>query len=290
MTYRDLWRSLLCVYGEGEAHAIADLVLAEAFGLSKTNALCGGVERLPADDAVRLQDVVRRLQDAEPVQYVLGRAGFCGREFLVRQGVLIPRPETAELCRWIVSENSGVERQRVLDIGTGSGCIAITLSLDLSAADVSAWDISPEAVAVARQNAGRLHAPVTIERHDILTAEPDSAAWNIIVSNPPYVCECEKTAMHANVLMHEPPASLFVPDTNPLLFYRAIARYAAVSLRPHGRLYFEINPLYAADTAQLLHEEGFDRIEIKKDEQGKERMISCHSPAFQRMEKIGSQS
>jgi len=222
-----------------------------------------------------LQAVMRRLHNAEPVQYVLGHAGFCGKDFRVRHGVLIPRPETEELCRWIAEENENSEAVKVLDIGSGSGCIAVTLALNLPQADVCAWDVSPEAILLTQENATLLNAHVTVERHDILSAEPNTAAWNIIVSNPPYICEKEKTMMHANVLMHEPPLALFVPDNDPLLFYRAIARYAAASLRPHGSLYFELNPLHAAETARMLRKEGFENIIIKRDEQGKERMVKA---------------
>jgi len=278
MNYRELWQRLTPLYTEGEAHAIADCVLQEVFGLSKADALCGGVEGLSAEAAARLEAIINRLRQAEPVQYVLGHATFCGREFVVRQGVLIPRPETEELCRWIACENEGRNRLRVLDIGTGSGCIAITLSLALNESEVTAWDISPEALRTASENAERLGADISIERHDALSLKPHPQAWDVIVSNPPYICEREKAAMHANVLSHEPALALFVPDAAPLLFYRKIAQYAAASLRPQGRLYFEINPQYAADTVALLREVGFSNVTIKRDEQGKERMMEAAPP------------
>lgn len=278
MNYREMWQRLTPLYSEGEAHAIADCVLQEAFGMTKADALCSGVEALDTAEATRLADIMRRLQDAEPVQYVLGRASFCGREFSLRPGVLIPRPETEELCRWIASENESHEPLRVLDIGTGSGCIAVTLALDLKSADVSAWDISPTTIATASENAERLGANIATERHDILTEKPSPSAWDVIVSNPPYICEREKAAMHANVLRHEPATALFVPDAAPLLFYRKIAKYAAASLRPQGRLYFEINPLFAKEMTAMLSETGFENIIVKRDEEGKERMMRAEVP------------
>lgn len=273
MYYKDLYKKLIPLYGEREARAVADTVLGTRFGLSKADILCGALERLAADERAELDRMFRRLEDAEPVQYVLGETGFCGRTFSVRSGVLIPRPETEELCALITAENEGKTGLKVLDVGTGSGCIAVTLAADMPQAEVSAWDISAEAIAIARENAGRNAVRVSLKEQDILTAEPSTDAWDIIVSNPPYICDSERKDMNRNVLDYEPHTALFVPDADPLLFYRAICRYAASSLRPGGRLYFEVNAAFAHETAELMRETGFKEVAVKHDMYGKERMV-----------------
>lgn len=273
MYYKDLYNKLIPLYGEREARAVADIVLGVRFGLSKADILCGAVERLTTDERAELDRMFRRLEDAEPVQYVLGEAEFCGRTFSVRPGVLIPRPETEELCALITSENMGKTVLKVLDVGTGSGCIAVTLAADMPQAEVSAWDISAEAIAIARENAERNAVRISLKEQDILTAEPSTDAWDIIVSNPPYICDSERKDMNRNVLDYEPHTALFVPDADPLLFYRAICRYAASSLRPGGRLYFEVNAAFAHETAALMRETGFKEVAVKRDMYGKERMV-----------------
>jgi len=271
--YKDYWSKLLPWYDEREAKAITDYVFSVRFGLSKADVLCGAVERMTADDRAELSRIFGRLAEAEPVQYVIGEAEFCGRQFSVRPGVLIPRPETEELCGLITSENKGMEGLRVLDVGTGSGCIAVTLAADMPQAEVSAWDISPEALAIAQENAIRNGVNVRLKKQDILTAAPQTGAWDVIVSNPPYICESEKKDMGRNVLDHEPHAALFVPDADPLLFYRAITGYAARSLRPGGRLYFEVNAAFARQTAELMRSMGFKDVAVRKDMYGKERIV-----------------
>lgn len=273
MTYRELWSRLAPVYGEGEAKAITSLVLGVRFGMSVADALCGAVGALGEDDAAVLRRMFGRLEKGEPVQYVLGQADFCGRAFRVRPGVLIPRPETEELCSWVVSDCSGRCGLSVLDIGTGSGCIAVTLALGMPGSRVTAWDISPVALAVAEENARLMGAGVTFVRQDALAADASGRAWDVIVSNPPYICDKEKTDMRSNVLGYEPHEALFVPDDSPLLFYRAIAAYASRSLRPGGRLYFEINPEYARDMEEMLRMAGFVGTETRTDMYGKERMV-----------------
>lgn len=274
MTYEDLWRRLTPVYDVGEAKAIVRYVLDVRFGMSATDVYCGKVTQLAADECIRLEEIMRRLAAAEPVQYVLGRADFCGRSFRVAPGVLIPRPETEELCDWVAADASGGgERQSVLDIGTGSGCIAITLSLNIPDAAVTAWDVSEAALAIARRNAAELGASVDMLVQDALRPPRDERKWDVIVSNPPYICRRESAAMERNVLEYEPPTALFVPDDDPLLFYRAIAGYAREALRHDGALYFEINPLYSADMLAMLREVGFGRVETRRDCFGKERMM-----------------
>lgn len=271
MTYRELWRTLEPLYGNGEARAVTDYVLDVCFGLSKADILCGAVEEMTAEKTAELNKIFGRLMESEPVQYVLGRAEFSGRWFNVRPGVLIPRPETEELCAWITADSKASGSPKVLDIGTGSGCIAITLQLDMPESKVTAWDISADALDVARENAQQLGANVNFVKQDALNAKPEGE-WDVIVSNPPYICEKEKKDMAVNVLEHEPHTALFVPDADPLLFYRAITRLAVQTLNKGGRLYFEINPIYADDTCRMMRAEGMTAVELRSDMYGKQRM------------------
>lgn len=271
MTYRELWRTLEPLYGNGEARAVTDYVLDVCFGLSKADILCGAVEEMTAEKTAELNKIFGRLTEGEPVQYVLGRAEFCGRWFSVRPGVLIPRPETEELCAWITADSKASTSPKVLDIGTGSGCIAITLQLDMPESKVTAWDISADALDVAHENAKQLGANVNFVKLDALNAKPEGE-WDVIVSNPPYICEKEKKDMAVNVLEHEPHTALFVPDADPLLFYRAITRLAVQTLSKGGRLYFEINPIYADDTCHMMRAEGMSAVELRSDMYGKQRM------------------
>ncbi len=267
MTFRDFWLPLSPLYGEAEACAIARLVMERRFGLSLSDVACGAVERLADEE---LAAISSRLLRGEPVQYVLGEADFCGRTFLVAPGVLIPRPETEWLCRKAIALMRNGADSSCLDIGTGSGCIACTLALE-GFSEVVAWDISERAIAIARANALSLGAKVTVLMQDALTPPLETHRWDIIVSNPPYVCEHEREAMHANVLNHEPATALFVPDDDPLLFYRAIARYAHRALKPGGTLLLEINPLHATALQDLLSSTGFSDVEIVNDVFGKRR-------------------
>lgn len=271
MTYRELWRTLEPLYGNGEARAVTDYVLDVCFGLSKADIMCGAVEEMTAEKTAELNKIFGRLMEGEPVQYVLGRAEFSGRWFNVRPGVLIPRPETEELCAWITADSKASASPKVLDIGTGSGCIAITLQLDMPESKVTAWDISADALDVARENAQQLGANVNFVKQDALNAKPEGE-WDVIVSNPPYICEKEKKDMAVNVLEHEPHTALFVPDADPLLFYRAITRLAVQTLNKGGRLYFEINPIYADDTCRMMQAEGMTAVELRSDMYGKQRM------------------
>jgi len=273
MTYGEVWRRLAAVYGEGEARAIARMVLDVRFGLSMTDICCGATERMSDEETAALEEMLRRMERAEPVQYVLGTAQFCGRDFRVRPGVLIPRPETEELCAWITASHGGDGgRKEVLDVGTGSGCIAVTLALDLPGADVTAWDISPVAADTARENALALGAKADIRIEDAL-CPPDGGRWDIIVSNPPYIYNRERADMERNVTEYEPHTALFVPDDRPLLFYEAIAAYARHTLRQGGMLYFEINPLCAGSMERMLAGKGFCGIECREDMFGKKRMM-----------------
>ena len=241
------------------------------FGLSMAEVLTGCVEQLPADELSSLQS---RLLKGEPVQYVLGCAEFFGRRFHVAPGVLIPRPETEELCRWILDDDRrDRHHDSILDIGTGSGCIACTLAAELPHAEVSAWDIAEKALSIAADNAQQTGVHVNFSRVDILRPVPPLEVWSTIVSNPPYICQKEQLDMAPHVLQHEPHQALFVPDDAPLLFYRAIASYAWQALKDDGRLFFELNPLYADDVANMLNAMGFTHTVIRKDQFDKERFI-----------------
>ena len=295
MTYHDICQRLTPLYGPQEAKAMTRLLLEDLFSLSFADILCGATEHLSDADTLRLQQSVDRLLDAEPLQYVTGTAFFCGHPFHVAPGVLIPRPET----EWIVDTAVNLvtsSAPRILDIGTGSGCIATSISLALADRHcyTEAWDISEDALRIAADNAERLGADVKFRRRDALRLEEDfpaeenqsgaevliadnasSASWDIIVSNPPYICNREAADMHANVLRHEPHLALFVPDTDPLLFYRAIARYAMRNLRKGGWLLFECNTLYAHDTAQMASDMGFATSVVEDDCFGKPRFVKA---------------
>lgn len=297
MTYNQLWKRLTVIYNEREAQAIVRTVLDALFGMSLTDICLGKVTQLSADDTTRLEKIMQRLEKSEPVQYVLGAEWFAGRLFDVAPGVLIPRPETEDLVKWACDEakekekedNSKEERGKeemevskkgeeapypsILDIGTGSGCIAITVALALPQARVTAWDISTDALAIAAGNAHRLGASVRFEHQDALSAPDDEERWDVIVSNPPYICDRERADMSDNVLSYEPELALFVPDNDPLLFYRAIAHYASKALKPGGRLLFETNTAYAHEVAQTMADEGFTAIEVRNDCFGKPRMV-----------------
>jgi release factor glutamine methyltransferase len=291
MEYEELWHRLTHIYDAGEAKAIVRWVLDVRFGLSWTDILCGKVTELSAHDQTELEKIMQRLEKGEPVQYIIGVADFFGRQFHVAPGVLIPRPETEELCRWILaSDKHGLTRTvreishqsdaNILDIGTGSGCIAITLALELPDAQVTAWDISDDAIRIAAGNAKSLGANVTFKHRDVLdsslfTLHSSLPKWDLIVSNPPYICEKEKSAMECNVLDHEPHLALFVPDDDPLLFYRAIAQYAAEALTAQGSLFFEVNPLYADDLVQMLRMMSYHDILIHQDQFGKSRFLKA---------------
>ena len=290
-TYQQLWQSLTPLYDAGEAQAIVRTVLDVKYGMTLTDIICGKVNELSADEERKLEEIIIRLQKGEPVQYVLGEADFAGRTFHVEPGVLIPRPETAELCQWIeedmavkstvssedFSEDSPQatdDARQILDICTGSGCIAITLGLNIPNSEVTGWDISEDALRIAQGNVKMLKARnVRIEYQDALALPKAAEAADLIVSNPPYICEKEKADMEKNVLEHEPSLALFVPNEDPLKFYRAIAEYASSALKSGGALYFEINPIYEKETREMLLKLDFKDIETKEDAFGKKRMM-----------------
>lgn len=263
-----------------ELQGIAYQVFEHLFDLSRTQVMIG-TEILPtAENEDRLAEIVTRLNRHEPVQYVLGEAYFFGRRFAVNNAVLIPRPETEELVHAVLQHPlpGKPDALSMLDIGTGSGCIATTLALELHPAKVYATDVSPRALQVAAQNANALHAPVTFLPHDILTAPLPFTNLSAVVSNPPYITEREQETMHANVLEHEPHLALFVPNDDPLLFYRAIATRAFTALAPRGLLAVEINEQYAAGVAEVFGAAGFTNINTVRDIPGKDRMVMAIKP------------
>ncbi|WP_455053808.1 N5-glutamine methyltransferase family protein [Leyella stercorea] len=337
MTYSEIWHRIATSYDDGEARAIARILIEELFGLSYADIVCGATEQLSADDTLRLDTAVRRIEQGEPLQHVLGYADFCGNRFCVNGSVLIPRPET----EWLVNEGAKLmdgciasdetqhkaphSPKRILDIGTGSGCIAISLKLRLGDAYVEAWDISEEALRTAQENADALKAEVVFRKRDALKAEvvfrkrdalkaeeeccseeeclqggalvssaptrqamdsinsneasTTAAPWDLIVSNPPYICDSERSAMDDNVLLHEPHTALFVPDDDPLRFYRAIARYALLTLNAGGSLLFECNTRYAEATGTMLRDMGFEEVTVSDDCFGLPRFVRGSSPS-----------
>jgi len=258
------------LYDIREARSIARLAVAERAGLPLSALLTDPGAPL---DAPWFDGTLRELAAGRPVQYVAGAAEFYGRRFAVREGALIPRPETEELADWIIRGERNA--RRVLDVGTGSGCIAATLALELPGAELFAADISDRALAVAAENCRRLGAAVTLRRADALRDLADlfPEEFDIVVSNPPYVPRSERGAMHVNVREYEPDEALFVPDDDPLLFYRAIARAGRRMLRPGGKLYFEIHHRAAGELRRLLAAEGYDGIVVREDFNLKPRML-----------------
>lgn len=272
-------RRLSTVYPDREARALARHILEMRFGITRTDLLSGQARTLSVEERHELENIVNRLLQKEPVQYILGQAEFCGHLFHVAPGVLIPRPETEELVQWIVHDHAANSPARLLDIGTGSGCIAVTLALNWPDAQITATDISDDALAIAQENAQQNKATVCFRQHDILTGQPIGRTedrWDIIVSNPPYIRESEREEMEHNVLDHEPRQALFVPDSRPLLFYESIGRYAVHALRRGGCLYVEINRAFGPDTVRLFYSMGFRTVELRKDLYGNDRMIKCH--------------
>ena len=264
---------------EREARATTLLLFESLFGFSTADVLIGRDDELSDIQKEHLSACVNRISHGEPVQYVLGQTFFCGLDLKVAPGVLIPRPETEELVRMIASDHEWLQKLRILDIGTGSGCIALALKQLLPNAEVTGWDISTEALAVAQENAKRTGLDVTSEQRDIfhqpMSDTTSEEQFDIIVSNPPYVCHSEAAQMEQNVLDHEPHTALFVPDDDPLLFYRAITSFATAALKPGGRIYFEINRRFPGEVSDLLKTSGFTDIKTYDDQFANPRFVSA---------------
>lgn len=256
-----------------EAQAMIRVICEDVFNYDPVDVALRQESELPEFAQDKVADIIARLRRHEPLQYIVGSARFHGHRFKVTPAVLIPRPETEQLVDIIVDENTASDL-RVLDMGTGSGCIAISLARALKFAQVEALDVSRDALAVARENAATLKAKVRFFESDMLSPQPP-ARYDIIVSNPPYICWSEREAMDRNVKDYEPGQALFVPDNDPLLFYKAIAPYAAQSLERGGRLYLEINQRFGNEVRRLLEDNGFDEVRIIEDSFGKVRFAAA---------------
>ena len=266
---------LSSIYAPEEVRTLTYWIIEHVCGLSLAQQLSAKDSHLTPEQQMAIQRIISRLERHEPIQYVLGECSFYGLMFYVNPSVLIPRPETGELVEHILN-NHRESNLRLLDIGTGSGCIAITLAQKLLHARVSAIDISPEAIATAERNARRNGVEIHFQCVDLFDPQlMFHDPFDLIVSNPPYVRQSEKSEMSPNVLDYEPHTALFVPDDDPLLFYRCAARRAKEWLAPGGRLYFEINAALAEEMVALLREEGYSHVCTWRDMQGKERFAAA---------------
>lgn len=274
-TARAIRLRLTPLYGEGEAKAMTRLIFHSLKGWSATDMIIHAGDEVSEYIAEKIESILSRLSRNEPIQYILGEAYFYGMNLHVERGVLIPRQETEELVDMIVKSRGKESDLRVLDIGTGSGAIAIALSRNLPFSKVTAIDISPEALRIAEGNAEKMKAHIRFLEADVFDFKPEAESLDIIVSNPPYIDDSERKDMDANVLDYEPHNALFVPDDNPLIFYSRIATIAVDALVSGGSLYFEINPRHCEDLKALLRNERFADIEAIKDIHGKERFISA---------------
>lgn len=267
-------QQLTACYEPREAAALTRIVCCEILGQSSTDYYLDKDIILSVNEEENIQSILQRLLHFEPIQYIQQKAPFCGHEFKVAPGVLIPRPETEELISLILKEIT--PDAAILDIGTGSGCIAISLAKALPQAKVSAWDISEKALDIARSNNEALNTQVVFEQHDVLSYQPQEARrFDVIVSNPPYVTEKEKNDMEENVLNWEPSLALFVPDSDPLLFYRKIAELGLSLLSDHGKLFFEINRAYGTETVKMLKGLGYHSARTWKDFFSNERFVTA---------------
>ncbi|MBR5475899.1 MAG: peptide chain release factor N(5)-glutamine methyltransferase [Bacteroidaceae bacterium] len=260
-------------YSAGEISALTRILATELLGVKESTFFLKDAVELDNEKQLLLDNALADLKVHRPIQHILGYENFCGLQFEVNGSVLIPRPETQELVAWIADDAQGCKN--ILDIGTGSGCIAISLAQKLKGCRVTAWDISTEALAVARKNSANNGCNVTFEQRDILSYTPKKECFDIIVSNPPYIKEEEKAIMEANVLDWEPQLALFVPNETPLLFYRAIAEKALTMLCSSGKLYFEINRAYGKEICAMLQSLGYRDIELRKDFADNDRMIKA---------------
>ena len=259
-------------YTAEEVSALSRIVCCDLFGQAPTDYYLGKDIVLSSKKEQELEDILQRLSRFEPLQYIEGRTLFLGREFWVAPGVLIPRPETEELVELMLKEIPA--DARILDVGTGSGCIAISLAKELPDTLVTAWDVSPEALSVARVNARKLQADVRFVECDVLACQVDEVGlYDVIVSNPPYVTEAEKADMEPNVLQWEPSLALFVPDDDPLRFYRRIAVLGRDMLADGGRLYFEINRAYGREMVEMLRTMGYVGVRVEKDLSQNDRFV-----------------
>ncbi|MDC8004979.1 peptide chain release factor N(5)-glutamine methyltransferase [Aureisphaera galaxeae] len=263
------------LYPKEEVQSFFSILLDHYLNYTRLDAVTRASEEVSKEVLEKFKNTLIRLRKEEPIQYIVGETEFYGLPFKLNEHTLIPRPETEELVEWISETLDANENTSILDIGTGSGCIAISLAKHVSKAKVSAMDISEGALKMAKENARQLEVTVNFIQKDILHTSPGGTDFDVIVSNPPYVRELEKKEMKPNVLQYEPDGALFVSDEDPLVFYRAIARYAKASLKPDGFLFFEINEYLSEEMIAMLSTEGYVDIVVRKDIFGKDRMIKC---------------
>lgn len=262
-------------YPETEVHSFFSILTAHYLNYNRFQISTNKEKELTLKQKNLFNEAIERLLRFEPVQHITGEQYFYGLDFKVNKHTLIPRPETEELCEWIINDCKHINHPHMLDIGTGSGCIAVILAKMVPGANVSAIDISKKALNIAQENARLHNVDVHFSQLDILKAKVLPQKYHVIVSNPPYIRSLEKKLMHANVLDFEPESALFVENTNALVFYRAIAALATKYLHPQGHLYFEINEFLGQETVDLLTNMGFKNVVLKKDIHKKNRMIKC---------------
>lgn len=266
-------KALEQLYSKEEAQSISFLLLENLYACPRSAVLADKELQETSEKSIVLKDYISRLLKSEPLQYIIGQTEFYGNTFLVSPAVLIPRPETEELVQLIISENKNTIPISILDIGTGSGCIAISLKKALPYANVHALDVSSDAIAIAQKNAAQNDVLLSFMERDILSENTELPNTSIIVSNPPYITPSEKLFMNANVLEYEPHLALFIEEKNPLLFYKVITEKAKRYLLPKGKLYFEINEQFGKETAELLINSGFNNVAVIKDLNGKDRIV-----------------
>ncbi|HAR20444.1 MAG TPA: peptide chain release factor N(5)-glutamine methyltransferase [Cytophagales bacterium] len=273
---RKLTEELEVLYGKNEAKSISFLLIENIFGWYKTYVIAG--EPLEGfSDAIfeKIASHMARLKNFEPIQYVLNEAHFYGRKYYVDSSVLVPRPETEELVSLIISQHKSKSEIKIIDIGTGSGCIAITLDKEMPPTEVYAMEINKDALNIARKNASLLNSKVMFVQDDIFNFQPSYPMFDVVVSNPPYVTESEKGLMHKNVLDHEPSLALFVPDEDPVRYYQAIVQFCDYYLKEGGKIYFEINERLGNKVMDVLRQRNYKEIYLFKDFNNKNRIVSA---------------
>lgn len=275
--YNKVWMSVAPLYDHPEPVAVAERICADLYGFDRFGMTLMPSAEVEGFDEEAFEQVCKRLAEGCPVQYVVGHTEFCDLRFAVREGVLVPRPETEQLVRLVAEKhpNSGV---RLMDIGTGSGAIAVSLAKLIEGARVTAVDVSEDALAVASENAAANDAKVEFVRTDIFAYEPTPESLDVVVSNPPYIPESERSQMARNVVGYEPSLALFVPDHSPIMFYQRIADVARVALVAGGALYFEVHERYASEVAECLVCRGFVEVEVIEDFFSKPRIVSARKP------------
>lgn len=281
MTYKEakilIRKELSGFYSENEIISFIKIIFSDLFNVTSVQLIINEQKNLTINESTVLDDVIKRLKIFEPIQYIIGQTEFYGLKINVNKHVLIPRPETEELVDLIINENKQRQNLKILDIGTGSGCIAVSLAKNLLNSTVFAVDISSEALNITKSNGLENNVHLTLIHGDILQdiSELNTETFDLIVSNPPYVTNSEKELMEKNVLDFEPGTALFVEDNKPLIFYDAIAGFAKQHLNENGKLYFEINERFGNKVKSLLLSAGFIGVEVIKDINGKDRIVKC---------------